>query len=245
MTTKQISFRKAVDAIEAVEASTCPDTLFGRLRDYTTSLGGTSLIIGRVVNPILAGRRIDHFGMSDWPDEWARQWVRNDLILHDPITQHARRARGVFDWEDAKAHGTLAGNRMLERGKDFNFDRGLAVPVMVGIMPMGLVSVGYDDPIAPEEIKNLELVASHAYVKLLEMIDATKADWLPELRLTAREIDVLSFTAAGKSAWEISRIYSISESTVKKHLASINSKLGTANKAHAVATALRTGQLMP
>ena len=237
-------YRTAIDAIEEIAAADTSADVFSKLQSYTRHIGGTSLIIGRVVNPILAGRRIDSFGMSDWPESWSKTWIEEDLILQDPVTRHAMRAKGIFDWSDAHREAPVRGNRILEEGRAHGFERGIAIPITVGMMPMGLVSVGYETEIDPDDIKHLELVASHAYVSVLEVMDNGNEDELPIVPLTPREMDVLSFTAIGKSAWEISRIYTISESTVKKHLASINRKLGTANKSHAVATALRSGQIL-
>ena len=61
--------------------------------------------------------------------------------------------------------------------------------------------------------------------------------------LTARELEVLDWVKAGKSNWDISVILSISERTVKFHIANICSKLGATTRAHAVAVALQQGLL--
>lgn len=238
-------YKRAIDAIEIIEKGHTPKAIFDHLKLYTSQIGGTSLIIGQVVNPILAERSIETFGMHDWPEEFAKHWIENDLILQDPVTRHAMRARGLFDWSEAHELNPVSGNRVIDAAQDYGMDKGIAIPITVGVMPMGLVSVGYNDAIDSDDLKHLELVASHAYVSLLNLVQKGKSDsFLPSVRLSPREIDVLSFTAIGKSAWEISKIYSISESTVKKHLSSINVKLGTANKAHAVAKALQGGHIL-
>ncbi|RML50845.1 LuxR family transcriptional regulator, partial [Pseudomonas syringae pv. maculicola] len=56
--------------------------------------------------------------------------------------------------------------------------------------------------------------------------------------LTLRELEVLQWARDGKTAWEISIIRDVSESTVKYHLKTIYSKLGVANRAQAVGEAL-------
>ena len=48
--------------------------------------------------------------------------------------------------------------------------------------------------------------------------------------LTRREWDVLQWTAAGKSNWEMAQILGLSASTVGKHLEHIYSKLGVENR---------------
>lgn len=62
-------------------------------------------------------------------------------------------------------------------------------------------------------------------------------------RLTAREFEVLSWLACGKSGGEISTILGISVPTVRIHIRNIFRKLEAANIAHAVARAFSIGIL--
>ncbi|WP_354434375.1 response regulator transcription factor [Martelella mangrovi] len=57
--------------------------------------------------------------------------------------------------------------------------------------------------------------------------------------LSARELECLKWAAEGKTEWEIAQILTISESTVDKHLTSVNKKLGVHSRPHAVAEAFR------
>ena len=62
-------------------------------------------------------------------------------------------------------------------------------------------------------------------------------------RLTTREHDVLMLLADGLSAAEIGGRLHLSESTVKSHVAHLYQKLGAANRAQALVTAMRIGLL--
>lgn len=57
--------------------------------------------------------------------------------------------------------------------------------------------------------------------------------------LTAREIEVLSWVARGKSAWEIGEILHIAKRTVDEHVQTAVRKMGAVNRTHAVALAIR------
>lgn len=61
--------------------------------------------------------------------------------------------------------------------------------------------------------------------------------------LTAREREVLRLVADGRSTKQIARSLSITERTVKFHIASLMNKLGADNRAQAVALATRRGLL--
>ena len=56
--------------------------------------------------------------------------------------------------------------------------------------------------------------------------------------LSAREIEVLGWTAAGKTADVIAQLLNIRERTVNYHIAKCIGKLGASNKTHAVAKAM-------
>jgi DNA-binding NarL/FixJ family response regulator len=64
-----------------------------------------------------------------------------------------------------------------------------------------------------------------------------------EEALSAREIEVLSLVARGRSNKEVARQLHISEATVKTHLVHVYGKLGVADRTAAVTTALRRGIL--
>jgi DNA-binding NarL/FixJ family response regulator len=61
--------------------------------------------------------------------------------------------------------------------------------------------------------------------------------------LSAREIEVLSQIATGKSNKEIAGLLFISEGTVKTHVLSIHEKLGVTDRTEAVVTAIKRGIL--
>jgi DNA-binding CsgD family transcriptional regulator len=60
-------------------------------------------------------------------------------------------------------------------------------------------------------------------------------------RLTDREIEILKWTAEGKSAWAVSQILSISEHAVKYHVKRILVKLEVGSKHQAAAKARSLG----
>jgi LuxR family quorum sensing-dependent transcriptional regulator len=82
----------------------------------------------------------------------------------------------------------------------------------------------------------LHLIALYAFDRAHRLVGP-----LPDQgpRLTAREREVLVWTADGKSAWEIGELLGIAKRTVDEHAQSASRKLGAANRAQAVAIAVR------
>jgi DNA-binding CsgD family transcriptional regulator len=61
------------------------------------------------------------------------------------------------------------------------------------------------------------------------------------IALTAREKEVLQWSAAGKSSWEIGRIFNCTEAGVNYHFANIRRKFGVSSRGSAVIKALELG----
>ena len=61
--------------------------------------------------------------------------------------------------------------------------------------------------------------------------------------LTSRELEILKWIKEGKSSWDIGRLLSISERTVKFHVSNLFTKLDVSSRAQAVARAVRLGLL--
>jgi two-component system response regulator NreC len=62
-------------------------------------------------------------------------------------------------------------------------------------------------------------------------------------RLTARQVEVLRLVGQGSTSEEVGRLLGISPKTVANHKQCVFRKLGVQNQAHAVAVAMRSGQL--
>lgn len=73
------------------------------------------------------------------------------------------------------------------------------------------------------------------------MREASRAPVRKSPKLTAREVECLRWTAAGKTSWEASEILNTSERTVEFHLRNAARKLDAVNRVQCVAEAMRHG----
>lgn len=99
--------------------------------------------------------------------------------------------------------------------------------------------LGFDDPdLAPEEARAIQMAGLLLTERLMEF--ALGPDDQPPA-LTPREHDSLAFVADGKTDWEISMIFGVSQATVRFHVDNAKRKLGAINRAQAVARAASRG----
>jgi LuxR family quorum sensing-dependent transcriptional regulator len=90
--------------------------------------------------------------------------------------------------------------------------------------------------------RSIHLIALYAHSKALALIGAGHADSYRRV-LTSGEREVLVWTAAGKTIWEISVIVGVSEAAIAKRVKLAARKLGSVNKTQAVVEAIRTKQI--
>lgn len=184
--------------------------------------------------------------ISGWPEEWARRYQANGHIRVDPILRHMRGVIDPFLWQEAvDAAASPAGRVVIDEARAFRLHEGFCVPFHQIDGSEGGISFGGEQVrLSYEARAALHLVAIYALstVRALVRQPAAPAEKAAgAAALTAREIECLKWSAAGKTAWEISVILSISRRTVEHHLASAGQKLQTVGRVQCVVEALRRG----
>lgn len=177
----------------------------------------------------------------NWPTSWTEQYRSSNFYAHDPVAPRIRRQAEMFAWSDIPlaAVSTASRHIMEVAAVDYDLRFGLCAPVhgMNGYQA-GLSLAGHDVEHTPEANAAIELVTMYAFNRfaILRSREPTK----PAL-LSARELEVMSWVAAGKTAWDTSVILSISEDTVNKTVTAAMHKLNAHTRAQAVAEAIKHG----
>jgi DNA-binding CsgD family transcriptional regulator len=184
--------------------------------------------------------------ITSFPEEWEKRYNENDYFLYDNIAATAYSSSGLIYWADYTEIKN-AGKKRNEKSREI-----MAEAASVGLKEGWLFSMkgrrsserailslaGEKSENCHRSRKILEYVSPHLCLAVKRII-LEKDKSLP--RLTSREIEVLSWTADGKTAWEISVILNISRRTVEFHMGNILHKLDAANSQNAIAIALSNG----
>lgn len=231
----------AIRAIQSAESLT--ETL-GVLSHFVEAYGFERIYLGQLVNPAALAPR-ERLYLSDWPEELQAERRSQMAILQDPIALCALTSRRPFRWQEAHAQATRDGQRIIDMVHNYGIIDGVMFPMhAIDHLPGG-VSLGTSVllELSPIAIQELEIVCQAAYYHLEGVLGPFPYQKLAQL--TPREGECVGLAAAGKTNWEIAAILGIREDTVKKTLKRAGEKLGTVNRAHLVATAIRTGKIFP
>ncbi len=102
-------------------------------------------------------------------------------------------------------------------------------------------AIGYSgtrEPFTNQEMLQLHMISTCVFDRLYQL---ARKDRKGGEDLTQREIDCLTWTAAGKTSLEISNILNLSEHTVNHYLNRATKKLDTVNRTQAVAKGAQDG----
>jgi DNA-binding CsgD family transcriptional regulator len=185
--------------------------------------------------------------MTNRPD-WGRRYVDEDYSKCDPVVRECFGSRLPIRWTEAfMAHGrTREEATMMEDAWENGIRRGYTLPIHgpggeLGLLMLSSAETDSEFERLTDEFEyDLQIIAHHFHDAVQRTIQK-KAEVPPPIPLTSREVEILKWTADGKTAWEIGQIVNISERTVNFHLRNIMTKFGVHNKTHAAAKAANLG----
>jgi LuxR family quorum sensing-dependent transcriptional regulator len=228
--------RQALDFIEEIEPHTTVDKVMDAMERVFARFGFQTLIISGLPNPeqnleqmILAKR---------WPPEWFKLYTLNQYVRVDPVARQCRRSVNPFEWSEATYDSDNEPRcaEVMQRASDFRMLRGFIVPIHGIAGYEACVSLGGEHlDLNIRSKPAIHLMAMYAFDRIHRLITPAK----PVHKLTARQREVIAWSASGKSAWEIGAIIGITQRTVEEHIAMACRNLGATNRTHAVAVSIR------
>ncbi len=241
-----LSLDKTCDVIGRLSRAATQQDICDGLTSFTARYGLTSMMAASLPAPNeqknLVRRR--HLLVGAFPASWMDRYFTQGYAHIDPIVLRSKRDPAPFLWSESvpfarSEHSAIVG-RMFGEACEFNLKAGFVVPMTTvdgDVIAMSLGGEAAD--VAPAAHEMIAMIGAFAIGRAIELRGIERKRRLAGL--TEREIECLKWAADGKTEWEISSILKISEHTADKHLANARRKLGAANRAQAVANAIRWG----
>lgn len=182
--------------------------------------------------------------VTNWPPELLSAYDQEDLLLNSPLVRRLRNSTLPFfhdlsDEENIWGDGDDRAKSLAAIFERLRLQRSVHFPTHDVSGLRGCVSIyGDREEFTQREMSDLSYLSIHIFDRLERI---RHMDTRLEQTLTEREIDCLSWTAAGKTSVDIADIIGLSEHTVNHYLNRATKKLDTVNRTQAVAKALRIG----
>lgn len=209
----------------------------------------TSLNTETILRSKLSDTVDDMMVVTNLDPSWMEHYIKENYSVSDPVVMDAIKARQPIVWTEDYRFDTLSSDeaQMMADAHEFGIERGLAVPVHGPSGELGMLCVYADmqdqDFQSHVDATKHELLLIANYAHSAAQTKLQRAGAPKPILLTDREVEILRWTAEGKTAWEIGSILTISERTVNFHLQNAMVKFGVHNKTHAAAKAMSYGML--
>lgn len=170
-------------------------------------------------------------------------YCANRVERYCPTLDRVRASNAPFEWCEARDERNEPPRvRALWNVRaDFSLHNGFVVPVHGHVAGPAWVSFGSRSRKTIPDKTEIHLMALY----LFDRIACLRGVCGRAAGLTSREREVLTWIAAGKTAWEIGEILGIAKRTVDEHSRTAALKLGAVNRVQAIVVALRSGQILP
>jgi LuxR family quorum sensing-dependent transcriptional regulator len=236
---------QTLEITHALDRARSPSEIAATLLGVGARFGFDRVLAGTIPAPGTSRReQIANVLLADWPDEWARRYFAHGYLFADPAIGRVLENRGPFLWSELAPDcaADAAARRVMEEASEFGLRAGFTIPLATvdgGVVGLSLAGDRIETPPAMAGV--LTLVGSYAVTRCLQLESAGGRRVRRPIRLSPRETEALQWAAEGLTEAEIAEAMGISEHGVDKHMRLARRKLGTRNRTHAVAEAIRLG----
>ncbi|MDR6756212.1 DNA-binding CsgD family transcriptional regulator [Mycoplana sp. BE70] len=208
---------------------------------------GESFSLKHFIAFLLPGFEAEKLGahsiVSNWPAEVIAKYDALKMVRRSPGIRKLRATTIPFSldlagWiEGASQEDDLA--NLAEFLQGHGMQAAHVFPVHDALGNRGaIVWTGEKRTLSFEQRLLLQMISIQVFNRLAEIGAAWKTG---QVVLTEREIECLSWTAAGKTSLEIAEILGLSEHTINHYLNQVTRKLEAVNRTQAVVKAIRRG----
>lgn len=232
----------AENLLTALDRAPSEEAVFEALQAESRRLGFEHCAYGlRLAVPVSNPKVIT---LNNYPTEWQSRYMQAGYLHVDPSVRHGRLSQEPLVWTD----DVFASARdMWDEAREHGLRVGWAQSSLDGFGVGGMLTLSRSTEIlSAQELaakeNEMRWLVQAAHLALSRFMKPRYAVQ-PEVPLTPREIEVLKWTADGKTAADIGAILAISVPTVNFHIKNVVQKMGAANKTAAVVQALLSGLL--
>ena len=183
---------------------------------------------------------------QNYPDAWISEYVAKRYYNLDPVFRAVESRGEFFTWENLEFLSSLGERqfRVLNEARQHGIVSGLTFPLnRPGCVGASCSIIPRDGEWRPSALTALLSVVWVVYGRGLLLSQTATANIATEWCLSPRERDCLRLQARGSKVDEIGKSLGIADTTVRRHLDRAQARLSARTRAHAVAVALRQGQI--
>jgi DNA-binding CsgD family transcriptional regulator len=185
--------------------------------------------------------------LQNYPEDWMKHYVENGYDRIDPVTVYCLSKMDTFTWAEIPERMQMSRRQFqcLNMGIEAGLYNGVCTPLWgpnqyAGI---GLASKEKADSF-DGRLDHITAYCNHFYIAF-QRLNMKRDSKAPNIFLTPREQEVLTWSAAGKSKQDIATILNLSKDTVDDYCRTAFKKLDATNRVMAASKAISYGLIRP
>lgn len=181
------------------------------------------------------------FFYSNYPQEWLDYYMQEDLFQLDPVLKVCRTPGNVWLWDTVTVP---EGEQVFAAARNHGIYNGISCSGIAHNRATGILSYAAGSsemdivPCIENELK-LQHLLDLSLAALIRLKDISMT--LVKLDFSNRELEILKWTAEGKTSAEISLILGISQNTVNFHQKNMQKRFNAPNKTQIASYAAAIG----
>jgi LuxR family transcriptional regulator, quorum-sensing system regulator BjaR1 len=228
-----------VETVEEIGRASTPDAVWKAIKTYAEAQGFQYMLVVKGKHSVIdsvSGCAL----YSDMPQGFGQSFDDLGFSKNNPLISHALKEARPYSAAELWAMPLTVQQRraLAQVNLSLNVLDGLMIPIRNADVLEGIVLLGGAKPeMAPIIRSTLHLLAYCAFEQVIHLLANPRR--ASAGLLSPREVECLSWAAAGKTDGEIGRILSISPRTTRFHIENAKKKLGVATRVQAVAEAMK------
>jgi LuxR family quorum sensing-dependent transcriptional regulator len=244
-----VEFQRALEFIDTAEACVDLPDLQRALTAALEQFGVPYFTLGAMLREGDGAPRFTTL-VRGVTQEWSDHYWDQKAWNFDPAVHQALQRPAPFSWSEIEGKRMpKASLKLFDDIRDaLKIQGGFVIPVHDEQGFSGIVALHHEDPGLTTQVSHaLKLIAIYGIERAKELYEAAtgpKRATPAPCPLSARQREILSYAAAGKSEADTGDILGIASSTVRDHLERVRDVLGVRTKTQAVAVAVQRGWIM-
>jgi DNA-binding CsgD family transcriptional regulator len=230
-------------------AASSQEEVFALFRRVLGELVYDSVVYSLLTDHPSIGRKAGHGVMGNYPTDWMDYYMAKGYFTQDPIPKHAFTTPAAYTWEHVVNTCRISARqkRLMCEAEDAKLLSGAAVAIYGPNFEVAGVGIASSAGAVKPSADALSVLRAlcHQFHFAYSQFDLPRALPAPQVWLTPREREILSYSAEGKSIPTIGAILCISGNTVHFHLKNIYAKLDVSTRQTAVVKGIRLGLITP
>lgn len=227
------------DYIHETNKSKNIQTLFNYFEKYMTDIGFDRVILGLMTDHPRLKKEAVHGFLKNYPVGWLEHYFGQEYNHIDPVRHKAYSAIGAYTWDELKTSIQLSSKQMLmfNEAEDAHFFNGIGVSMRGpggAIAAVGAACSVKNGNLNKDILDAANLMSVQFYTCYWRLMEKK----VTLVHLTAKEQEILTWSAAGYTKSQIAHKLCLSIHTVDFHVRNCLAKLEAQNITHAVSRAL-------